>query len=196
MIYAFVLAEDGTWLMPTDIRHARRLLKKKEAVIAGHKPFTIQLTRPSERHVQPVECCFDTGPVHIGVSIKSEKHEFVHNQYDNLKDKKKRHANRLKMRRARRGRKRYRKARFDNRKKDRGWIAPSLENKEQPPSYCGKVQQGMPDYTGNHRSRIFRHSGDEGIRRNRQRSGRQKLSARLEIRLRDTKRSRVLPWRL
>ena len=131
MIYAFVLAEDGTRLMPTDIRHARRLLKKKEAVIAGHKPFTIQLTRPSERHVQPVECCFDTGPVHIGVSIKSEKHEFVHNQYDNLKDKKKRHANRLKMRRARRGRKRYRKARFDNRKKDRGWIAPSLENKEQ-----------------------------------------------------------------
>lgn len=37
MIYAFVLAEDGTRLMPTDIRHARRLLKKKEAVIAGHK---------------------------------------------------------------------------------------------------------------------------------------------------------------
>lgn len=131
MIYAFVLAEDGTRLMPTDIRHARRLLKKKEAVIAGHKPFTIQLTRLSEHHVQPIEFCCDTGSEHIGVSIKSEKHEFVHNQYDNLKDEKKRHADRLKMRRARRGRKRYRKARFDNRKKDKGWIAPSLENKEQ-----------------------------------------------------------------
>ena len=131
MIYAFVLAEDGTRLMPTDIRHARRLLKKKEAVIAGHKPFTIQLTRPSEHHVQPIEFCCDTGSEHIGVSIKSEKHEFVHSQYDNLKDEKRRHANRLKMRRARRGRKRYRKARFDNRKKDKGWIAPSLENKEQ-----------------------------------------------------------------
>ena len=131
MIYAFVLAEDGTRLMPTDIRHARRLLKKKEAVIVEHKPFTIRLTRPSEHHVQPIEFCCDTGSEHIGVSIKSEKHEFVHNQYDNFKDEKKRHANRLKMRRARRGRKRYHKARFDNRKKDKGWIAPSLENKEQ-----------------------------------------------------------------
>ena len=131
MIYAFVLAQDGTALMPTDIRHARRMLKKHEAVIAGHDPFTIQLTRPSEHHVQPIELCCDTGSEHIGVSIKSAKHEFVHNQYDNLKDEKKHHANRLKNRRTRRNRKRYRKARFDNRKKDKGWIAPSLENKEQ-----------------------------------------------------------------
>lgn len=75
MRYAFVLAEDGMPLMPTDIRHASRLLKRKEAVIAGHRPFTIRLTRHSEKNVQPVEVCCDAGYAHIGISVKSEKHE-------------------------------------------------------------------------------------------------------------------------
>ena len=130
MRYAFVLAEDGTPLMPTDIRHASHLLKRKEAVIAGHRPFTIRLTRHSEKNVQPVEVCCDAGYAHIGISVKSEKHEFVHQQYDNLSDEKKRHDDRRKYRRERRNRKRYRKPRFDNRKKEEGWIAPSLENRK------------------------------------------------------------------
>ena len=82
----FVIANDGTKLMPTNIKKARKLLKKKEAVIFRHWPFTIKLLKNSEHNVQNIEGCIDTGDRHIGISIKSEKREFVHAQFDNLKD--------------------------------------------------------------------------------------------------------------
>lgn len=128
----FVIASDGTRLMPTNIKRARKLLKRKEAVIFKHCPFTIKLLRDSEQNVQDVECCIDTGDKHIGISIKSKKHEFVHVQYDNLKDETERHNDQKKYRRTRRNRLRYRKARFDNRvsSKKEGWLAPSIENKK------------------------------------------------------------------
>ena len=81
----FVIASDGTRLMPTNIKKARKLLKRKEAIIFKHNPFTIKLTRTSEHNVQDIEGCVDTGDKHIGISIKSKKQEYVHAQYDNLK---------------------------------------------------------------------------------------------------------------
>ena len=56
----FVIANDGTRLMPTNIKRARQLLKRKEAVIFKHRPFTIKLTRNSEHNIQDIECCIDT----------------------------------------------------------------------------------------------------------------------------------------
>ena len=126
----FVIALDGTKLMPTNRVKARKLLRKRKAIIYKHSPFTIQLTYESEKNVQPVEFCEDTGSVSIGVSIKSAKHEYVHAQYDHLKDETQRHNDQRMYRRTRRNRKRYRKPRFDNRKKPEGWFAPTVEHKK------------------------------------------------------------------
>ena len=110
-----VVTPDKKTLMPTSEYRARKLLKSGKAVIFKHKPFTIMLTRVVSENVQPIEYCCDTGYKHIGVSVKSEKHEYFDCQFDMLQDEKKRHDDRQKMRRARRNRLRYRKPRFDNR---------------------------------------------------------------------------------
>ena len=133
----YVLAADGSPLMPTyNIKKVRQMLKGGRAVIAGHKPgFTIRLTYalPDQKtpHTQKVELCEDTGYQHIGVSVKSTKHEFVHLQVDTLADEKQHHDAQRRYRRTRRNRLRYREARFDNRthSKKPGWLAPSLQHK-------------------------------------------------------------------
>lgn len=124
-----VFAKDGTKLMPTSPYRARKLLEKKKAKVYKRKPFSIMLTHDSEKNTQPVEVCQDTGDKHIGVSVKTEKKEFFRAQFDNLKNEKQRHDDCRMNRRNRRSRKRYRKPRFNNRKVEKGWIAPSLDNK-------------------------------------------------------------------
>ena len=126
----FVIALDGTKLMPTNRAKARIFLKKGKAIIYKHTPFTIKLTYESEKNVQPIEFCEDTGAQHIGVSIKSEKHEYVHAQYDHLKNETEKHNDQRMYRRMRRNRKRYRKPRFENRKKPNEWLAPTVEHKK------------------------------------------------------------------
>ena len=116
--------------MPTfNIKKIRRLLKAGRAKIVYRHPFTVMLAYRGSMDVQPVEICQDAGYMHIGISVKSEKHEYAHEQYDLLPDEKQRHDNRRKYRRMRRSRLRYRKPRFDNRKRPEGWFAPSIENK-------------------------------------------------------------------
>lgn len=133
MAVTFVLNQDGVPIQPTfNIRKVRRLLKSGRAVIAGHRPFTIRLLYQTAGSTQPVELTMDTGYENIGLSIKSEKHEYVHEEYRLLPDEKQHHDNqRRQVRQPRRNRKRYRKVRFDNRihSKKKGWIAPSLANK-------------------------------------------------------------------
>lgn len=128
----FVLAMDGTKLMPTSPKKARILLKKKEAKIFKYDPFAIKLTRESEHNVQGVEMCVDTGSKHFGISIKSNKHEYTHAQYDNLPDEKKKHEEKKRHHNSRKNRLRYRESRFDNRvsNKKEGWLAPSLAHKK------------------------------------------------------------------
>lgn len=132
-MYVFVISSTGIPLMPTYPCRARRLLRSGKAVIHRHDPFTIRLTERESGDVQPVEYKCDTGYQHIGISICSEKHEYVNEQRDLLTDETERHNDRRKYRRNRRGRKRYRKPRFDNRKKKAGmsgkWFAPSIDNK-------------------------------------------------------------------
>lgn len=127
----FVIAENGKKLMPTNIKHARKLLKRKEAIIFKHEPLTIKLTRPSKTYTQKIEFTEDTGSIHIGVSIKSEKHEFVDAQYDNLLNEKERHDNQRQYRRIRRQKLRYRKPKFDNRKIEKEWLAPTIRHKKE-----------------------------------------------------------------
>lgn len=126
----FVVSTNGKPLMPTTEYRARKLLKSGKAVIFSHRPFAIKLTRTISEDVQPIEYCCDTGYKHIGVSIKSEKHEYVSAQFDMLPDEKKKHDARRKYRRTRRNKLRHRAPRFSNRRssKKKGWLPPSLKN--------------------------------------------------------------------
>ena len=126
----FVISKDGKPLMPTyNNGKVRKMLKNGRAKIYKHEPFTIQLQYGTTEYTQEVEYCTDTGYEHVGISIKSEKHEYVHMQADMLSDEKKRREDRKKSRRTRRNRLRYRKKRFDNRKREKGWIPPSLQHR-------------------------------------------------------------------
>ena len=125
-----VVSKTGMLLMPTSEYRARKLLKSKKAIIHGYHPFTIQLTERETGYVQPVELCMDTGYIHIGTSVKSEKHEYLGEQIDTLTDERHKHDACRMYRRQRRNRKRYRQPRFNNRKRDDGWIAPSMEHKK------------------------------------------------------------------
>ena len=130
-VVTFTVDKYGRPGMPTyNIKKVRKLLKSGKAEIFCYHPFTIKLLYADELKVQPVEICLDTGDKHIGVSVKSEKHEFLHAQYDPLEDEKKRHDDRRRYRRTRRNRKRYRKPRFDNRRKEKGRFAPTVEHKK------------------------------------------------------------------
>lgn len=127
-----VLSNSGERLMPTfRLGKVRRLLKDGKAKIVKHHPFTIQLLYDSKTNTQPIEICEDVGYNYIGISVKSESHEYVSAQYDTLQDEKEHHDDCRKYRRTRRNRLRYRKPRFDNRKRGEGWLAPSLEHKKQ-----------------------------------------------------------------
>ena len=128
-----VLSSIGVRLMPTTCFKARKLIESGKAVIHSYDPFTIRLTQRENGSTQPIEYCCDTGYQHIGISIKSAKHEYVGVQVDALKDEKKHHQNAATYRRTRRnGKTRYRAVRFDNRKtaKPKGWLAPSIRHKK------------------------------------------------------------------
>ena len=127
-----VISKTGIRLMPTSNYRARKLLKSGRAAIECYRPiFTIRLTDREEGKTQPIEYACDTGYQHVGVSIKSEKHEFVHAQYDMLSNETERHNDRRKYRRTRRNRKWYRKPRFDNRSRKYKEMAPSLRHRRE-----------------------------------------------------------------
>ena len=128
-----VIAKDGTKLMPTtNVKKVRQLLRSGRAVICKYDPFTIQLQYESTKNIQDIEFKEDAGYIHIGASLTSQKHEYVSEQRDMLKDEVEHHEACSKYRRTRRNRKRYRAERRDNRRatKKPGWIAPSLDHKE------------------------------------------------------------------
>ena len=140
-----VIGMNGERLMPTfRLGKVRHLLKDGKAKIIKHHPFTIQLQYESETYTQSVELCEDVGYNYIGVSVKSQAHEYVSAQYDTLPDEKDKHDSCRKLRHTRRNRLRYRKPRFNNRKRKDGWLAPSLEHKKQlnisiVEMYCGVI---------------------------------------------------------
>lgn len=127
----YVLDKEGKPLMPT-VRHGkvRRLLREGQAHVVRLQPFTIQLDYESTTYRQEVSLGVDAGSVHIGVSATTEKKELFAAEVILRTDIVKKLANRLEMRRTRRNRKtRYRKPRFDNRRRKENWLAPSVRNK-------------------------------------------------------------------
>ena len=101
----FVLLTSNKKLMPTTEYRARRLIKSGKATIYKYHPFTVKLTTRKDGYTQPIEYCCDTGYQHIGISMKSYKHEYVNEQRDLLKDEPERHNDCRKYRSPRRNRK-------------------------------------------------------------------------------------------
>ena len=129
----YVLSMSGEPLMPTE-RHGkvRRLLKDKKAKVVSRKPFTIRLLYETTNETQPVDLGVDAGSKTIGLSACTEKKELYAAEVELRRDVTNLLSTRREFRRARRNRKRrYRKPRFDNRvrSKNKGWLAPSVENK-------------------------------------------------------------------
>lgn len=117
--------------MPTE-RHGkvRRLLREGKACVVRLQPFTIQLTYESKRYTQEVSLGIDAGSVHIGVSATTEKRELFSAEVVMRTDIVNKLSSRRELRRMRRNRKtRYRAARFSNRRKGKGWLAPSIRYK-------------------------------------------------------------------
>lgn len=111
--------------MPCQPRKARFLLKSGKAKVARMVPFTIQLFYGSSGYKQEVSLGIDAGTQHIGVSTTTENTVLFEAEVKPRTDIQELLASRRQLRRARRNRKiRYRKARFQNRKKPEGWLAP------------------------------------------------------------------------
>ena len=129
MIY--VRSKEGKALMPSE-RGGRigYLLRHGKAHVVSRVPFVVQLDYESTTYTQEVSLGIDAGSKHIGVSASSEKRELLAAQVELRSDVVNLLSTRKELRRTRRNRKtRYRKSRFDNRKRKDGWLAPSIEQK-------------------------------------------------------------------
>ena len=129
MIY--VRSKEGKALMPSE-RGGRigYLLRHGKAHVVSRVPFVVQLDYESTTYTQEVSLGIDAGSKHIGVSASSEKKELLAAQVELRSDVVSLLSARRELRRTRRNRKtRYRRSRFNNRKKKDGWLAPSVEQK-------------------------------------------------------------------
>jgi 5-methylcytosine-specific restriction endonuclease McrA len=124
----------GKPLMPTSPPRARKLLKAGKARVARREPFTIRMMVPTGETLQSVTLGMDCGYRHVGLSATTQKEELIASEVELRDDVSKLLSDRLELRRSRRNRKtRYRAPRFDNRvhSKNKGWLAPSVENRIQ-----------------------------------------------------------------
>jgi len=116
--------------MPTKrYRKVRLWLKNNQAKVVRRKPFTVQLLFSTSEYKQKVTLGVDSGFKHIGLSAVAEKEELFSADVSLLDGMVERNKERSSYRRTRRSRLRYRKPRFDNRKRSDGWLAPSIQHK-------------------------------------------------------------------
>lgn len=143
----YVISKDGKPLMPTE-NHAkvRVFLKEGKAVVVKRTPFTIQLTYETTSYIQDISLGVDAGSKHVGISATTEEKVLYEEEVELRNDMVKLLSDRRELRRARRNRKtRYRKARFDNRKRPEGWLAPSVRHKiETHLAVIAKVYKILP----------------------------------------------------
>ena len=118
--------------MPCHPRKARLLLKNGKAKVVRMVPFTIRLLYGSSGYKQEVSLGIDAGTQHIGVSATTEHTVLFEAEVLPRTDIQELLSTRQQFRQARRSRNtRYRAPRFLNRKKPKGWLAPSVEHKVQ-----------------------------------------------------------------
>lgn len=131
----FVLDQDGKPLDPCRPARARKLLKAGRASVFRHYPFTIILHDRAleESVVQPHRLKVDPGSRTTGLAIVQEKTGKViwaadlHHRGEQIK---RALLKRRQLRCSRRSRKcRYRPPRFQNRRRPKGWLPPSLQSR-------------------------------------------------------------------
>ncbi len=123
-MFVFVLNHHGEPLMPCKPSKARKLLNNGKAKLVKQTPFTIQLLFGSSGYKQEISLGVDAGTKHIGFSATTSTKVLLEGEVQLRTDIQRA------MRSARRSRKtRYRQARFLNRKKPKGWLAPSVQHK-------------------------------------------------------------------
>lgn len=128
----YVLNKNKEPLMPCSSAKARKLLRQNKAKVLRTEPFTIQLLYGSSGYKQDIILGVDAGSKHIGLSASTEQKELYAADVELRNDIVDLLSTRRQCRRTRRNRKtRYRKPRFQNRvkSKNKGWLAPSIENK-------------------------------------------------------------------
>ncbi len=125
----YVKNKRGQALMPATTGKARLLLKQGRAKVVNRKPFTIQLTTATGETKQEITLGVDSGYLNIGFSAITEKEELIAGEAKMLKGMSERLKERRMYRTQRRSKLRYRKPRFDNRRRPQGWFAPSINHK-------------------------------------------------------------------
>ncbi len=129
--HVFVLDTKKQPLEPCTPGMARSLLKAGKAAVFRQYPFTIILKKEVKENVQPCQLKLDPGAKITGVAILQDNKliwaaELTHRGQQIKNDLESRRS----LRHGRRGRKtRYRQPRFLNRKREKGWLAPSLEHR-------------------------------------------------------------------
>lgn len=142
-----VLNMRGTPLMPTTPGEARRLLRDGKAQVVSRKPFTIQLKIATGETRQPLTLGVDSGYKHVGISVvdQNSKKEVLNAEIQLRSNIPKKLLERRMYRRNRRNRKWHRPPRFDNRKREDGWLAPSIQHKlNSHLQIIRKVKQVLP----------------------------------------------------
>jgi 5-methylcytosine-specific restriction endonuclease McrA len=145
ILAVFVLDKHKHPLMPCTEKRARLLLERGRARVHCFIPFTIRLTyRLAEESVlQPIRLKLDPGSKTTGIALVREQDTEATTQESirtlivlKLIELQRRGqtirdalTQRRAFRRRRRGNLRYRPARFDNRTKPEGWLAPSLQHR-------------------------------------------------------------------
>jgi 5-methylcytosine-specific restriction endonuclease McrA len=151
----FVLGLDRRPLMPCSEKRARLLLTKRRAAVFRRYPFTIILNDRTQDdcELQPIEVKLDPGSKVTGIAVvrKGEGNrsdavlhlaELTHRGRQISEAMKARAAFR---RRRRSANLRYRPARFDNRTKSKGWLAPSLRHRvETTMSWVSRIRRYAP----------------------------------------------------
>lgn len=138
--YCFVLDSKGNRLSLTKEIKAWYLIRKKRATVVSKYPMVIMLVKEipqDEINKDDVRCGIDDGDLHVGIALvqkcQTRNKVLFKGTIEQRNDVKKRMDNRRGYRRLRRGEKRYRPIRFNNRKSSRrhGRIAPSILQKRQ-----------------------------------------------------------------
>ena len=133
--------------MPCKPSKARKLLRQNKAKVVKPEPFTIQLLYGSSGYKQEITLGVDAGSKAVGLSATTNKKELFSAEVQLRNDIVDLLSTRRQNRRTRRNRLRFRKPRFLNRvkSKNKGWLAPSIENKIQTHlTIVGNVHKILP----------------------------------------------------
>jgi|JFJP01.1.fsa_nt_gi Restriction endonuclease len=124
----FVIDRDRTPCNPVHPAVARKLLSEQKATVFRRYPFTIILKEQKSDNPQSLRIKIDPGARYTGLALVSDKNivwvaELEHRGFAIRESLTKRRQ----LRKSRRNRKtRYRKPRFLNRRRQEGWLPPSL----------------------------------------------------------------------